>query len=62
MAGGGHLRFLILGLVVTVVVSVYWRRLHGEAWAEEAALMEAVDEVLADSLDDLRASATRGAR
>jgi hypothetical protein len=46
---------LILGLVVTVVVSIYWRRLHGEAWAEEAALMEAVDEVLADSLDDLRA-------
>jgi hypothetical protein len=46
---------LILGLVVTVAVSIYWRRIHGEEWAEEAALMEAVDEVLADSLDDLRA-------
>src|SRR3954453_16917644 len=53
---------LILGFVVTVGVSVYWRRLHGEAWAEEAALLEAVDEVLADSLDDLRAErATRRA-
>jgi hypothetical protein len=46
---------LILGLAVTIGISIYWRRLHGEAWAEEAALMEAVDEVLADSLDDLRA-------
>ena len=46
---------LILGVVVTAGVLAYWRRLHGEAWAEEAALMEAVDEVLADSLDDLRA-------
>jgi hypothetical protein len=46
---------LILGVVVTAGISIYWRRLHGEAWAEEAALMEAVDEVLADSLDDLRA-------
>jgi Domain of unknown function (DUF4129) len=46
---------LILGGLVTVGVSIYWRRMHGEEWAEEAALMEAVDEVLADSLDDLRA-------
>jgi Domain of unknown function (DUF4129) len=46
---------LILGGVVTTAVAIYWRRLHGEAWADEAAMMEAVDEVLADSLDDLRA-------
>jgi hypothetical protein len=46
---------LILGGLVTTAVAIYWRRLHGEAWADEAAMMEAVDEVLADSLDDLRA-------
>ncbi len=46
---------LLLALAVTVVGTTYWRRLHGEEWDKEAAMLEAVDEVLADSLDDLRA-------
>jgi hypothetical protein len=46
---------LVLGLTVTVVGSLAWRRRQGDAWAEEAALMAALDDVLADTLDDLRA-------
>jgi hypothetical protein len=46
---------LILATVVTIAGMVYWRRLHGEEWDQEAAMLEAIDEVLADSLDDLRA-------
>jgi Domain of unknown function (DUF4129) len=46
---------LLLATVVTMAGTVYWRRLHGEAWDQEAAMLEAIDEVLADTLDDLRA-------
>jgi len=46
---------LLLATVVTIAGTVYWRRLHGEAWDQEAAMLEAIDEVLADTLDDLRA-------
>ena len=46
---------LVLGIAATVATAVYLRRKHGEAWDEEAALLAALDEVLADTLDDLRA-------
>jgi hypothetical protein len=53
------LAVLMLGTFVlavggTVAFAVYMRRRHGEAWDEEAALLSALDEVLADTLDDLR--------
>jgi hypothetical protein len=46
---------LVLGIAITTGVSLAWKRRQGEAWAEEAALAAALDEVLADTLDDLRA-------
>ncbi len=46
---------LLLGFGVTAAVSLAWRRRHGDAWDEEAAMLAALDEVLADTLDDLRA-------
>jgi hypothetical protein len=46
---------LLLATVVTIVGATYWRRLHGEEWDQEAAMLEAIDEVLGDTLDDLRA-------
>ncbi len=46
---------LILATGVTIAGAVYWRRVHGEEWDQEAAMLEAIDEVLADTLDDLRA-------
>src|SRR4051794_14309152 len=46
---------VLLGAVVTVAGTIYIRRRRGEEWDQEAAMLEAVDEVLADSLDDLRA-------
>src|SRR4051812_2693090 len=51
---------LVLGSLVvavggTAAGALMMRRRHGEAWSEEAAMLEALDEVLADTLDDLRA-------
>jgi uncharacterized protein DUF4129 len=46
---------LVLGLGVTAGAALALRRREGEAWDEQAALAVALDEVLADTLDDLRA-------
>ena len=51
---------LIVGLVLFILVAsfaaaVVWKRMHGDDWEREAALSVALDEVLADTLDDLRA-------
>jgi len=46
---------LVLASAATVAYATYWRRRHGDAWDEEAAFIAALDEVLADTLDDLRA-------
>jgi hypothetical protein len=46
---------LVLAAFVTAGVAIHMRRRHGDVWAEEAALAQALDEVLADTLDDLRA-------
>jgi hypothetical protein len=46
---------VMLGAAVTIAGAIYLRRRRGDAWAEEAAMLEAIDEVLSDSLDDLRA-------
>jgi hypothetical protein len=46
---------LLLGIVVTTAAAVAHGRRNREALDEEAQLARALDEVLADSLDDLRA-------
>ena len=46
---------LILALVVSVVAMVVWKRLRGDEWEREAELAAALDEVLADTLEDLHA-------
>ena len=51
---------LIVGLALFILVAslaaaVVWKRMHGDDWEREAALSVALDEVLADTLDDLRA-------
>jgi hypothetical protein len=46
---------LVLGLVVSMGAAAVIRRREGEAIDEEAALAAALKDVLADSLDDLRA-------
>jgi membrane protease YdiL (CAAX protease family) len=46
---------LIIATVGTIGIAIAWKRSHGEEWAEEAAMIQAIDEVLADTLDDLRA-------
>ena len=51
---------LIVGLVLfvlvaSVVAAVVWKRMRGDDWEREAELSQALDEVLADTLDDLRA-------
>ena len=45
----------VLTVGAALTLAVYWRRKHGDAWDEEAALLSALDEVLTDTLDDLRA-------
>ncbi|MGB2874133.1 MAG: DUF4129 domain-containing protein, partial [Gaiellaceae bacterium] len=45
---------LLLGIGLTAGAALVLRRRQGEGWDEEAALAVALDEVLADSLDDLR--------
>jgi len=44
-----------LGLGVTAGAALWKRRREGDLWDQEAALAAALDEVLADTLDDLRA-------
>jgi len=46
---------LVLGLAVTTGAAVMQRRRRGDAEDEQALLAAALDEVLADTLDDLRA-------
>src|SRR5580765_7942 len=46
---------LIFALVAGVVAAVVVKRMRGDDWQREAALSAALDEVLADTLDDLRA-------
>jgi Domain of unknown function (DUF4129) len=46
---------VVLGLVVSIGTAAVLRRREGEAVDEEAALAAALKDVLADSLDDLRA-------
>jgi hypothetical protein len=46
---------LIIATVGTIAISIAWRRRHGEEWDAEAAMIQAIDEVIADTLDDLRA-------
>lgn len=45
----------VLTIGAALTLAVYWRRKHGDAWEQEAALLSALDEVLTDTLDDLRA-------
>jgi len=46
---------LLVALMLGVVAALVWRRRRGGDWDREAALAAALDEVLADTLDDLRA-------
>lgn len=46
---------LLLALVLGVVAAIVWKRRRGADWEREAALNAALDDVLADTLDDLRA-------
>jgi hypothetical protein len=46
---------LLFAVVAGFVAAVVWKRLRGDDWEREAALSAALDEVLADTLDDLRA-------
>jgi hypothetical protein len=46
---------LLLALVAGLVAAIVWRRRHGAEWDREAELTAALDEVLVDTLDDLRA-------
>jgi hypothetical protein len=45
---------VVLGVAVAAGVALRHRRAHGDELDEEAALARALDEVLADTLDDLR--------
>jgi hypothetical protein len=46
---------VLLALVLGLVAAIVWKRRRGAEWEREAALAAALDEVLADTLDDLRA-------
>jgi uncharacterized protein DUF4129 len=46
---------LLLALAVGIVAAIVAKRFRGDDWEREAALSAALDEVLADTLDDLRA-------
>lgn len=46
---------LLFTLVASIVAAIVWKRMRGDDWEREAALSVALDEVLADTLDDLRA-------
>ncbi|MDX6506236.1 MAG: hypothetical protein QOG06_880 [Gaiellaceae bacterium] len=46
---------LLLAVLLGLVAAFVWKRHSGADWESEAALTAALDEVLADTLDDLRA-------
>jgi hypothetical protein len=46
---------LLFTLVASFFAAIVWKRMRGDDWEREAALSAALDEVLADTLDDLRA-------
>jgi hypothetical protein len=46
---------LVLALLLGLVALIVWKRHRGADWEREAALTAALDDVLADTLDDLRA-------
>src|SRR4051812_11907395 len=46
---------LIFAAVAGLILAVVVKRIRGDDWEREAALSAALDEVLADTLDDLRA-------
>jgi len=46
---------LLFVVVASIVAAIVWKRMRGDEWEREAALSAALDEVLADTLDDLRA-------
>ena len=46
---------IIFALIAGVIVAIVWKRRRAADWEQEAALSAALDEVLADTLDDLRA-------
>jgi predicted outer membrane lipoprotein len=46
---------LLLAVAVGVVAAIVVKRMRGDDWEREATLSAALDEVLADTLDDLRA-------
>jgi hypothetical protein len=46
---------LLLALALGLLAAVIWKRRRGADWEREAALSAALDDVLADTLDDLRA-------
>ena len=54
-AAAGMAGAIIVGLAGAMVYAYVRKRRGGDAWDREAALAVALDEVLADSLDDLRA-------
>ena len=46
---------LLFTLVASLFAAIVWKRMRGDDWEREAALSAALDEVLADTLDDLHA-------
>lgn len=46
---------ILFATVAGIVALVIWKRVKGAEWEREAELSAALDEVLADTLDDLRA-------
>jgi hypothetical protein len=46
---------LLFVAVASIVAAIVWKRMRGDDWEREAALSAALGEVLADTLDDLRA-------
>jgi hypothetical protein len=46
---------IVFAVVVGLVAAVIWKRRRGADWEREAAQIAALDEVLADTLNDLRA-------
>jgi hypothetical protein len=46
---------ILFATAAGIVALIIWKRVKGAAWEQEAELSAALDEVLADTLDDLRA-------
>jgi hypothetical protein len=45
---------LLFVVAASLVAAIIWKRMRGDDWEREAELFVALDEVLADTLDDLR--------